>query len=62
MGKLSGLFFAVLCATIVHSVENMHTLMNRPNRCLLVRFSFSVVTLCVSLSLLDLALQDSFVL
>jgi len=28
-GKLSGLFCAMLCATIVHSA--MHTYMNRPN-------------------------------
>jgi len=30
-----------LCATVVHSA--MHTHMNRPNGCLLVRFSFSAV-------------------
>jgi len=29
VGKLSGLFCAVLCATIVHS--ELHTHMNRPN-------------------------------
>jgi len=28
-GKLSGLFFAILCTTVVHSA--MHTHMNRPN-------------------------------
>ena len=31
---------------------------NRPNSCLLVRFSFFVVILCCSLSVLDLALWD----
>jgi len=45
-GKISGLFCAVLCATIVHSA--MHTHMNRPNSCLVVRFSFSLVILCVT--------------
>ena len=44
-GKLSGLFYAVVCAAI------MHTHMNRPNSCLLVRFSFSVVILCVTIYL-----------
>jgi len=33
----------------VHSA--MHTHMNRPNSCLLVRFSFSVVILCVTVCL-----------
>ena len=47
-GKRECLFCAVLCAAAVHSA--MHTNMNRPNSCLLVRFSFSV------LILLDLAL------
>jgi len=37
-GKLSGLFCAVLCATVVHSA--MHTHMNRPDSCLLVRSTF----------------------
>jgi len=31
-GKLSGLYCAILCATIVHSA--MNNLMNRPNRSL----------------------------
>jgi len=35
----------------------MHTRMNRPNSCLSVRFSFSVVMLCYSLSVLDFVLQ-----
>jgi len=38
VGKLSGLYCAVLCVTIVHSV--MHTHLNKPNSCLLLRFSF----------------------
>jgi len=59
-GKLSGLFCTVLCATVVHSA--MHTHMNRPNSCLLVRFSFSAVVLCYSLSVLDLAFWDYLVL
>jgi len=53
------LFCAVLCATIVHSA--MHTHMNRSDSCLLVRFSFFVVV-CYSLSVLDLAFWDYFVL
>ena len=32
------LFCAALCATVVHSA--MHTHMNRPNSCVLVRFNF----------------------
>jgi len=51
IGKLSGLFCAVFCATVVQSAMD-----TTYNSCLLVRFSFSVVTLCVSLSLLDVAL------
>ena len=39
--RVRGLFCAVLCATIVHSA--MHTHMNRPNCCLLVRFSLSLI-------------------
>jgi len=34
------------CVTDVHSAMHMH--MNGPNSCLLVRFSFSVVILCVT--------------
>jgi len=36
----------------------MHTHRNIPYSCLLVRFSFSVVILCYSLSVLDLAFWD----
>jgi len=36
-GKLSGLFCAVLCVTVVHNA--MHTHMNRPNSSLLDRYS-----------------------
>ena len=42
---LTCLFCAVLCATTVHSAVQH---MNRPNSCLLVRFSFSLVILCVT--------------
>ena len=52
---------AVLCATIVHSA--MHTHMDRPNSCFLVRFSFSVVILhLLRFILLDLGFWDYFVL
>jgi len=34
--------------------------MNRPNSCLLVRFSFSLVILCVTVCLLDLVLGGLF--
>jgi len=55
-GKLSGLFCAILCATIVHSA--MHTHMNRPNRSLdwvlphwahftVLRFIFVYVCKCM---------------
>jgi len=55
-GKLSGLFCAILCATIVHSA--MHTHMNRPNSFLdwvlshwahftVLRFIFVYVLFCV---------------
>jgi len=37
-----------------------HTHMNRPNSCLLVRFSFYVVIFCVSLSMLDLVFLGLF--
>jgi len=57
--KLSGLFCAVLCATVVHSA--MHTHMNRPDSCLSVKFSFSTVILCVSVTVY-LAFWDYFVL
>jgi len=43
------MFYAVLCATVVHSA--VHTHLNRPNSCLLVRFSSSVVILYVSVYL-----------
>jgi len=43
------MFYAVLCATVVHSA--MHTRMTRPNSCLLVRLSFSVVILYVTVYL-----------
>jgi len=50
-GKIirSVLCSSLLCATVVYSA--MHTHMNRPNSCLLVRFSFSVVMLCVTVYL-----------
>ena len=38
-------FWAVLCATFVHSA--MHTRMNRPNSCLLVRSRFFLWLCCV---------------
>jgi len=38
----------------------MHTHTKRPNSCLLVTFSLSVVILCYSLSVLDLAFWDYF--
>ena len=41
---------SVLCATIVHTVDNL-SYVNRPNSCLLVRFSFSVVVLCATVYL-----------
>ena len=47
--RLSGLFYALLCTTVVHSA--MHTYMNRLDGGLLVRFSFSVVILCVTVYL-----------
>jgi len=47
--KLSGLFCAVLCATVLHSAVDTH--MIRTNSCLLVRFSFFVVILCVTVYL-----------
>jgi len=57
MGKLSGLYCAVLCVTIVHSA--MHTHLNKPNSCLLLRFSLWFY--CVlSLSVLDLDFCDYF--
>ena len=54
----------VLCSIVCNNCAQCnahipHT--NRPNGCLLVRFSFSVVILCCSLSVLDLALWDSVV-
>jgi len=56
---------SVLCSIVCNSCAQchsaMHKHMNRPNS-LLVRFSFSVVTLCVSLSVLDLGFWDYFVL
>jgi len=48
-GKLSELFCAILCAIILHSA--LHTRLNRPNSCLLVRFSFSVIILFVTVYL-----------
>ena len=55
-GKLSGLFYAVLCATIVHN--ELHTHLNRPNSSLdwvlshwahftVLRFIFVYVLFCV---------------
>jgi len=54
------LYFLSKCYVIVHSA--MHTRMNRPNSCLFVRFSISVVILCYSSSVLDLAFWDYFML
>ena len=54
----------VLCNTVCSSCAHdtaVHTHMNRPNTCLLVRFSFFVAILYYSLSVLDLALWDYFV-
>ena len=49
------------CVTDMHSA--MHTHMNGPSSCLLVRFSFSVVILCVIQFIhLDLAFGNYFVL
>jgi len=49
------------CVTDMHSA--MHTHMNGPNSCLLVRFSFSVVILCVIQFIhLDLAFGNYFAL
>ena len=56
-GKLSGLFCAALCATIVHSELHTHMNMNRPNSSLdwvlshwahstVVRFIFVYVLFC----------------
>ena len=41
---------SVLCSTVCNSCAQCseHTHMNRSNSCLLVRFSFSVITLCVT--------------
>ena len=38
VGKLSGLYCAVLCVTIVHSV--MHTHLNKPNSCCCLDLAF----------------------
>jgi len=52
---------SVMCSILCNSCAqcsaqtHAHTHMNRPNSCLLVRFSFSVVILCVTVYLLDLA-------
>ena len=48
------------CVQQLCTVQCTHK--NRPNSCVFVRFSFSVVILCVSLSMLDLAFWDYFVL
>jgi len=59
--KLSGLFCAVLRATVVHSAMHTHT--KRPNSGLLVRFGFGVVIMCVyNLSVLYLAFSHYSVL
>ena len=61
-GRLSGMFCAVLCATVVHIA--MHTHMNRPNSCLLVRFSFPACVLqfiCVVFSFSGLFLVRDLV-
>ena len=61
-GRLSGLFCAVLCATIVNSAA--HTHMNRPNSSLLVRFSFPACVLqfiCVVFSFSGLFLVRDLV-
>jgi len=44
-GKLSGLLCVQYCVQQLCTLQCTH--MNRPNSCLLVRFSFSVVILCV---------------
>ena len=54
--------YPVLCSIVCNSVHSaMHTHMNRSDSCLLVRFSFFVVV-SYSLSVLDLAFWDYFVL
>ena len=69
-GKLSGLFCAVLCATIVHS--ELHTHMNRPNSSLdwvlshwahfnVLRFIFLYVFFCVWLYILHACVLCSIV-